>query len=298
MKRVKTMVVILVGLLVMSAATAVGLQDVPGASNGNDWPFGNEPRDAFDYVPPSDIVVTIGSTVLVPGPMVLELETALLFDPFFTRGQTDIIVLPTFGANQSLETGLRFNWWSASVDVDLSLSPWALVSTGGWLELHPPEWIILNNPVVVLDADIGWGPQWVPVDEWIHAFGGTLDVTATWDIATAWDTSLEAQFASFFDASITLPLGILDANFAVELDARTALPFWQDSPATLSAGVAARVLVLPTFGFGFDVILDFRLNSFHAYGLVGAGGTGIRAEAGAEITFGLSLFGGFEEDPE
>ncbi|MCK5585372.1 hypothetical protein KAJ02_04805, partial [Candidatus Bipolaricaulota bacterium] len=116
MKRAKTMLVIVVGLMVVSAATVVGLQDVPGSNDSNEWPFGNDLRDAFDYVPSEDFVITVGVTALAPGSVIIAgLGVTFEIDPFFTNSHTDITVLPAFAANHTLETGLDFNWWSASV---------------------------------------------------------------------------------------------------------------------------------------------------------------------------------------
>ena len=83
-------------------------------------------------------------------------------------------------------------------------------------------------------------------------------------------------------------------NWMVELDARSILPLFMDSSAAMRAGVRAQVLLLPTFGFGFDVRLEFRADAFTAYGLIGAGGAGIRAEVGMELIIGLTLFGGLD----
>ena len=283
MERVKTAVVILVGLMMMSAATAVGLQGVSGIDDNNAWPFESDPQD--------DLVVTSGATALAPGALVIaDLGMTFQVDPFFTNSHTDFTVLPTFAANHSLETGLDFDWWSASVDVDLSLTPWALTSTGGWLELHPPEWAILTNPRVTLEGRIGWGPRWAPIGGWSHTLGGTFDVQADWRIPTLWDSSLDLTAESSVDATWTFPNGVLGTDWLFEMDARSILPLFQDSPAALRAGVKAQVFLLPTFGFGFDIRLEFRANAFYAYGLVGAGAAGIRAEVGAEMTIGLTLF--------
>lgn len=298
MKRVKTAVVILAGLMVMSAATAVGLQDVPGPNGSNEWP-GNDSRDAFDYVPPDDFVITVGATALAPGSLfVVGLGMTFEVDPFFTNSQTDITVLPAFAANHSLETGLDFNWWSASVDADLSLVPWALVSTGGWLELHPPEWIIVSNPKVTLDGGIGWGPRWAPAGSWSDALAGTLDAQADWSLATLWSTDLDLTAESNLDVAWTFPNGSFVPDWLFIVDARSVLPLFRDSPAALRAGVTARMLVLPAFGFGFDLILELRANAFYAYGLVGAGEAGIKAEVGAEMTIGLKLFDGLSQDSD
>ena len=298
MNRVKTAVVILVGLMVMSAATAVGLQDVPGPNGSNEWP-GSDPRDAFDYVPPDDFVITAGATALAPDSLfVVGLGMTFEVDPFFTNSQTDITVLPAFAANHSLETGLDFNWWSASVDADLSLVPWALVSTGGWLELHPPEWIIVSDPVVALEGAVGWGPRWAPDSVWSHALAGTLDAQADWSLATLWGTDLDLTAESKLDVAWTFPNGSFVPDWLFQVDARSVLPLFRDSPAALRAGVTARMLVLPTFGFGFDLILELRANAFYAYGLVGAGEAGIKAEVGAEMTIGLKLFDGLSQDSE
>lgn len=299
MRRVKTAVVILVGLLAMSAATAVGLQDVQGTNGSNEWPFGDDPRDAFDYVPPNDFVFTVGVTALAPGSVIMAgVGTTFEIDPFFTNSQTDITVLPTFAANHTLETGLEFDGWSASVDVDLSLVPWALVSTGGWLELHPPEWVIMSNPAVTLNGRVGWGPQWAPVGGWSHAIGGAFDAQTDWSIPTLWDSTIELAAESNLDATWTFPNGLFVTDWLFIVDVRSVLPFFRDSSAALRAGMTARVFVLPTFGLGFDMVLEFRADSFYAYGLAGAGAAGIRTEVGVEMTIGLQLFDRFSQDSE
>ncbi len=295
MRRVKTAVVILVGLMVISVTTAVGLQDMPVLNDDNDRPFGVDPRDAFDYVPPNDFVITLRTAALVPGSLIIAgLGMSFQVDPFFTNSQTDFTVLPTFVANHSLETGLSFSWWSASADVDLSIAPWALTATGGWLGLHPPEWTILRSPWVTLEGKIGWRPRWAPVDGWSHTLGGTLDVQAAWKIPTLWDSPLDLTAESNLDAAWTFPTGVFVTNCVFGMGARSTLPLFQDNQAALRAGVKAQVFLLPTFGFGFDIELEFRANAFYAYGLVGAGSAGIRAEVGAEITIGLTLFEGLD----
>jgi hypothetical protein len=288
MKRVKMLVGVLVGVTVLSAVVAVG-QLNPNPTN--EWPFGDDPRDAFHYTPPGDFVMSVGITAAVPGSeIIMGLGTAFRIDPFFTNGQTDIAVLPTFAASQSLETGLEFNWWSASVDVGLSLAPWALVSTGGWLELHPPAWTLADNPIVTLTGGVGWGPQWAPVGGWSHAIGGTLDARADWSLPTLWDSMFNLAAESDLGATWTFPDGLFVTDWLVMVDARFMLPSFQDSPAALRAGVVAQVFVLPTFAFGFDISLEFRANAFYAYGLVGAGVGGIRAEVGAELAIGMTTY--------
>ena len=299
MRRVKIASVILAGLMVMLAATAVGLQDLPGSNDNNEWPLGNDPRDLFDYVPPDDFVITVGATGLAPGSLfVMGLEMTFEVDPFFTNSQTNMTVLPLFAANHSLETGLDFQWWSVSVDAELALAPWALMSTGGWLEIHPPERIIVSNPKVSLDGGIGWGPRWAPVGSWSHALAGSLDVQADWIIPTLWDTALDLTAESNLDATWTFPNGFFVTNCLFMADARSVLPLFLDSPIVLRAGATAQMLVLPTFGFGFDLTLELRANALYAYGLVGAGAAGIRAEVGVEMTIGLGLFDGLSQDSE
>ncbi len=286
MRGVKTAVVILVGLM-MSVTTAVGLPNVPESDVNYAWPFESNPQD--------DLVITIGGTAFVPGALVIaDLGMTFQVDPFFTNSHTDFTMLPTFAANHSLETGLDFNGWSASVNVDLSLTPWALTSTGGWLEFHPSEWAILTNPWVVMEGQIGWGPRWAPIGGWSHALGGTVDVQADWRIPTLWDSSLDLTVESNLDATWTFPSGVLVTDWLFEMDARSILPLFQDSPAALRAGVKAQVFLLPTFGLGFDIRLELRANAFSAYGLVGAGAAGIRAEVGAKMTIGLTLFEGLD----
>lgn len=299
MRRVNTAMMILIGLMVMSATTAVGLQDVPGPNDNNNSPLGNDPRDAFDYVPPDDFVITVGATALVPGSVILVgFGTTFEIDPFFTNSQTDIIVLPAFAANHSLETGLDFNWWSASVDAELSLAPWALTSTGGWIKLHPPEWTIVSNPMVTLEGGVGWGPRWAPVDSWSHALAGTLDAQADWTVPTLWDNALDLAAESNLNVTWSFPNGFFVTDWLFTVGARSILPLFQDSPAALRAGATARVFLFPTFEFGFDLKLELRANTFYAYGLVGAGDAGIRAEVGAELTIGLKMFNRFSQESE
>lgn len=267
------MVVILVGLMAMS-----------NGSNGQP----NEPRNAFDYVQSDDFVITVGATALSPGAVVVGgLGITFEIDPFFTISQTDITMMPTLAASQTLETGLGFNWWSATVDVDLSLAPWALTSTGGWLELYPPEWILTSTPRVTLDGGIGWGPRWAPVSGWSHALAGAFDAQAGWIISTLWDSALELTAESNLAATWTLPNGAFVTDWLFTVGARSILPLFQDSSAALRAGVTARMFVLPAFGFGFDLKLELRANAFYAYALVGTGDAGISAEVGAEMAIGL-----------
>ena len=286
-------VVLLIGLLSLSSAVAMAMQDVPAGPNANQgWPFGDESRNAF---PQDDFVITIGATALAPGSLVIAgLGVSFRVDPFFTESQTDFTMLPAFAATQSLKTGLRFDWWSAFVDVDLSLAPWSLTSTGGWLELHPPQWVMFTTPWITLEGTLGWGPRWEPAADWSHELGGSLDVQADWTLPTLWDSSLDLTAESNLDATWTFPSGIFVTNWMVELDARSILPLFMDSSAAMRAGVRAQVLLLPTFGFGFDVRLEFRTDVFTAYGLIGAGGAGIRAEVGMELIIGLTLFGGLD----
>jgi len=290
-------VVILAGLMAISAVMAAGLQDVPAPNASNEQP--NELRDAFDYVPSDDFVITVGATALAPGSVVVVgLGIAFEVDPFFTTSQTELTVLPTFAVTHILETGLSFNWWSATVDVDVFLAPWALTSTGGWLELHPPEWTLSNTPRVTLDGGIGWGPRWEPVGDWSHAFAGALDARTGWIISTLWDSALELTAESNLDAAWTFPDGAFVTDWLFTVGARSILPLFRDSPAALRAGVTARMFVLPTFGFGFDLELEFRVNAFYAYGLIGAGEAGISAEVGAEMAIGRKLFDGIAQDSE
>ena len=291
MNRIHIVVVLLLSLLLVSAVPILA-QDAPGSHAGSQgWPFGDEPQGVSVALPQDDVVITFGATALAPGSVVVAgFDILFGVDPFFTDSQTEFTVLPTFAATQSLETGLRFDWWSATVDVDLSLAPWSLTSIGGWLELHPPQWVILTTPWLSLDGDIGWGPQWVSVADWSHSLGGSFDVQAAWGIPTLWDSSLDLIVESSLDATWTFPNGAFLTNWMVELDTRSILPLFVDSLVALRAGVRAQVFLLPTFGFSFDVRLELRANALTAYGLIGAGDAGIRVEIGMEWSIGFSLF--------
>ena len=297
MRRANVAMITLACLIAMSTTRAVGLQAISGPNDNNGWPLGNDPRDTFDYVPQDDFVITIGALARAPGSLaVAGLGMTFEAAPLFTNSQTDFTVLPAFAVTHSLETGLDFNWWSTSVDVELSLVPWALTSTGGWLELHPPEWGVFTNPWVTLEGSIGWGPRWTPAGDWSHAFGGAFDAKADWRIPTLWDSSLDLTAESNLDATWAFPTGVFVTNWLLEAGARSVLPLFRDSPAALRAGVTARMFVLPAFGLGFDIILEFRANAFYAYGLVGVGEAGIRAEVGAEVAIGLTLFDGIDTE--
>lgn len=287
-------VVLCVGLLLIPSAVAMAVQGVPEPVDNQGWPFGDQPRRVLAGVE-DDFVITIGTTASVPGSLVIAgLGVSFNVDPFFTTSQTDFVVLPTFAATQSLETGLDFEWWTASVDIELSVSPWSLTSTGGWLELHPPQWVVFETPWITLEGTLGWGPRWVATDDWSHALSGSLDIRAVWALPTLWDNSLDLTVASNADAVWTFPNGTFLTNWMFQLDARSILPLFLDSPVALRAGVRAQAVVLPTFGFGFDVRLELRANAFVAYGVIGAGGTGIRAEVGMELTIGWKFFEGLD----
>jgi len=293
MNRLYIVVALLLGLLVVLVGPALALQNLPDPDfeTSQGWPIGDGPQDSSVAVQRDDVVITLGATALVPGSVVVTgLDILFGVDPFFTDSRTELTVMPTFAATQSLETGLAFDWWSATVDVDLSLAPWSLTSIGGWLELHPPQWVILTTPWISLEGDIGWGPQWLAVADWSHALGGSLDVLAIWGIPTLWGSSLDLSAESNVDATWTFPDGAFLTNWMVQLDARSILPLFENSSVALRAGVRAQVFLLPIFGFGFDVRLELRANAFTAYGLIGAGGASIRAEMGLEWSIGFSLF--------
>ncbi|MCK5827027.1 hypothetical protein KAH43_00775 [Candidatus Bipolaricaulota bacterium] len=291
MKRLYIIVALLLALLVVLVGPALALQNSPGPDTSQGWPFGDGSQGSSVALLRDDVVITLGATALVPGSIVVTgLDILFGVDPFFTDSRTELTVMPTFAATQSLETGLVFDWWSATVDVNLSLAPWSLTSVGGWLELHPPQWVILTTPWISLEGDIGWGPQWVAAADWSHALAGSLDVLAIWGIPTLWGSSLDLSTESSLDATWTFPDGAFLTNWMVQLDARSILPLFEDSPVALRAGVRGQVLLLPIFGFGFDVRLELRANAFTAYGLIGGGDAGIRAEMGLEWSIGFSLF--------
>ena len=291
MKRLYIIVALLLALLVVLVGPALALQNSPGPDTSQGWPFGDGSQGSSVALLRDDVVITLGATALVPGSIVVTgLDILFGVDPFFTDSRTELTVMPTFAATQSLETGLVFDWWSATVDVNLSLAPWSLTSVGGWLELHPPQWVILTTPWISLEGDIGWGPQWVAAADWSHALAGSLDVLAIWGIPTLWGSSLDLSTESSLDVTWTFPDGAFLTNWMVQLDARSILPLFEDSPVALRAGVRGQVLLLPIFGFGFDVRLELRANAFTAYGLIGGGDAGIRAEMGLEWSIGFSLF--------
>lgn len=97
---------------------------------------------------------------------------------------------------------------------------------------------------------------------------------------TLWDYPLNLTAESNLDATRTFPNGFLLTDWLFTVDARSVLPIFRDSSASLHAGVTTRVVVLPTFESGFAMSLEFHANAFYAYGLGGASAAGIRAESG------------------
>lgn len=292
MKRLYVVIALLLGPVLVLGGTVLALPHLPGARFGTsqEWPFGDGSQGSSVLAQRSDVVVMLGATALVPGSVVIAgLDVMFGVDPFFTDSRTELTVLPTFAATQSLETGWVFDWWSATVGLDLTLAPWALTSIDGWLELHPPAWGSLTTPRISLEGDIGWGPRWSAVADWSHEIGGFLDVLAVWKTETLWGNSLDLSAETTLEATWTLPSSAFLTDWMVQLEARSILPLFENSPVTLRAGVSAQAYLLPEFGFGFDVRLELRAGTFTAYGVVGAGNTGIRAEMGLEWLMGFSL---------
>ncbi len=245
-------------------------------------------QSAFDATPQGAFILTVGATTFIPGfAFTADVETELRIDPFFTDNVIDIVIAPTFTADDRLETGLDFDGWSASVDVNVSLIPWSLTSTGGWFEFHPPVWHLLADPAVTVDGDLGWGPRWVPLQGWTHSIGGTLDVDAMWALPTVWSTDLELSAESDTAATWTFPGGTLAGTWTLEAGARSILPLLQGGPAALRASSHVQIGILPAFGLGFDIELEFRLNAFYAYATLGAGLAGVTGEIGVELSVGL-----------
>jgi hypothetical protein len=296
MNKIHIRAVLLVCLFAMTATAiaAMATQNLAGPNDNQGWPFDDEPRWTLAGTQ-DDFVITLGATALFPGSLVIaDLGVSFRAGPFFTDSRIGITALPALSAAQSLETGMDFDWWSASVDIDLSLSPWSLASTGGWLELHPPQWEVFTTPWTTLESTIGWGPSWAPIDGWSHAVGGTLDIQADGRLPALWNSSLDLSMESNLDATWAFPDGLFTTNWMIELDARSILPLFLNSSAAMRAGVRTQVFLLPTFGFGFDVRVEFRTDALTAYGLIGAGGEGIRAEVGMEMSIRMTLFKGLD----
>ncbi|MBE0636129.1 hypothetical protein IH601_09040 [Candidatus Bipolaricaulota bacterium] len=297
MEKVKAVAVILAAVVSIAATAAVGFGDAPGTIIRSDSLLGA--RDEFYYAASDELVWAVGVSAEVPGGGIIAgIGTELRIDPFFTEGQMSVTLLPAFSATQALKTGIDFDWWSAFVELDLSLAPWGLAATGGWLELHPPVWAIAARPQIALGSRIGWGPQWEPIRGWTHEVDGQLDVQAEWNLETRWNSALDLIAQSDLGVTWTFPGSDFVADWLLALGARSVLPVFQDSPATLRVGATARASVFPGVGFGFDTILEFRANAFYAYGLIGAGANGIRAEVGAELTIGVNMFGQSSSNPD
>lgn len=245
-------------------------------------------EDDFRSVPYEDLLLSLGAAASAPDGIVsTELILAIDVAPFFTTSETGILLLPAFAASQSLETGLAFNLWSASVDVELDLSPWALNSTGGWIEFHPPAWILAQQPDVTVDGSIGWGPRWSPTGDWTHASGAGLDLSVGWEFPTVWDSGLTISVTSSSTVRWTMFAGPVGGRWTLEARAESFLPLFAQHPEAVRGSVHTKMDLLPTFGLAFDIELEFRAGAFYAYAVVGAGAGGVRAEVGGEVSIGL-----------
>ncbi len=281
-------------LVAVSWSLGTVAQNERGPTIIQGWPFGDSPQ-AESVNPVDEFLITIGALAQTPGSLVsTDLGISFRVGPFFTECYTQLLALPTFGMAQSLETGIDFEWWMTSVDVDLSLSPWSLISTGGWLEFHPPQWVLLTAPWLTVDGSLGWGPRWTPTAEWFHTLDSVLDIQASWSLDTLWGQTLELIAESNAGIEWTFPNGGLITEWMFQLDARSILPLFANSEAALRAGARAQIGLLPVFGLGFDVRLEFRADPFTAYGLIGAGAEGIHAEAGVDWSIGWLLFDGLQ----
>jgi hypothetical protein len=256
----------------------------PGVRASDAW-------DALEASPFDGLAITLGAAVLMPGLAgTADVDAVVRVDPFYTESEADITFLPAFAATNRLETGVEFDWWTAFMVVDLSLSPWSLTSTGAWLEFHPPVWTLLAAPRITLDGSIGWGPRWDPIGMWSHAVGGDLNGQCAWSVATLWGSLLDLTLASDVEASWTLFGGPLETDWNVTATAQSVLPVLRNTGAAVRAGVAVQISLLRAFGLAFEVDLELRAGGFYAYTLVGAGAAGIRAEFGAEWTFDTPFF--------
>jgi len=249
---------------------------------------GGTEENGFRELPAGDVIATFGAAASVPdGAVGADLVIALDMAPFYTTSATRLAFLPAFTGEQSLETGLAGDLWTASVDVDLSLVPWALDSTGGWIEFHPPEWTLADQPRVCLDGDIGWGPRWAPPGAWTHALAAHLDLTAAWSIETVWDSVLTLSLGALSMAHWTLFAGPIVGDLALEAGAETFLPLLASNSRAVRGHVNAVIGLLPAFDMAFEVGLELSIRSFYAYASFGAGSGGVRAEVGAEAAIGL-----------
>jgi len=245
-------------------------------------------HDAFCTLPDDDVVLTWGAAASMPdGAVGAHLILAIDIAPFYTTSETEILLLPVFSADQSLETGLAWDMGSACVNVDLSLAPWALNWTGGWIEFRPPEWMLADRPSISVSGGVGWGPRWFPAGAWTHALGADFDLSIAWSIATVWDSPLTLTVGALAAADWTLFAGPLAGGLSLEAGAETLLPLLARNPNAVRGYVNAVIDLVPGFGMAFDIGLEICFDAFYAYALVGAGAGGITAEVGAEVSIGL-----------
>ncbi len=245
-------------------------------------------ENTFCTISDDDVVLTWGVAAAMPdGAVGAHLVLAIDAAPFYTTSETQIAFSPTFSVDQSLETGLAWDMGSACVAVDLSLAPWALNWTGGWIEFRPPVWMLAEQPKVSVSGGVGWGPRWTPAGTWTHALGADLDLSAAWSIATVWDSALTVTVDALAAADCTLFSGPLAGGVSLQAGAETLLPLFVRNPNAVRGYVSAVIDLLPGFGLAFDIGLEVCLGAFYAYALVGAGAGGIAAEVGAQVSIGL-----------
>lgn len=274
--------------LILVVALAVGGQ-----------PDRSPPPWPFDYEPPvivggstgtfADYVMFQGSVEL-SGAIVLDIgaNSRLVTDPFFFSANTQAAVLPTFGARQSLEAGVEFDWWSLSADANATLVPWAFTSSGAWFELAPPEWVFGNSPIFRVEGSLGAGPQWTPVG-WTFDAAGALDLRGGLTIPVG-DGSFDLVAGTAVDAQARWPGGFDLVDWTASIEATTPIPWLSGENLHTTGRVRIVTFVLPAFGAIADFRVDLRSEHFRAYVMVGLGTIGFAYELGAEYSFVFGLW--------
>jgi len=269
--------------------TILGLQISTGAMHASPEPVPvEEPQDWCAPSPADDLTVTIGASILVPGfDTELYVNGTLDLAPLLVTSETDVLLLPVFAAAESLGAGLVWDWVSVMTNLDLSLVPWALASTGGTIEITPPAWTFGQTPEVTVEAAAGWSPQWGP-GGFTHSATGSVDAEAAWQFPLPWG-ALDATAGTSFDVTNTWPGATLFTQWDVTAEGTTVLPASPIEASTLRAGATASLFVLPALGGGVDLRLELCADAYYAHATLGLGLGGISFEVGAEFEWGLNL---------
>ena len=267
--------------------TVLGLQISTGAMHVSPDPV-EERQDACAPTPPQDLMFTFGASTTLPGFGVeLTADATLDLAPLLVTSQTDVVLLPSFMLAESLNAGLVWDWVSLMTNLDMSIVPWALVTTGATASLTPPAITFGATPAVAIQGSTGWSTQWGSTG-FTHTATGSVSAEAAWPILIP-GGDIDLTIGTSAGVSVRWPGSAVFGEWDVTIDGSTILPFDLGEGTTLRANAAASLFVLPAFGGGIDLRLEFCTDAVYAYAEVVLGLGGILFELGGEVEFGIDF---------